>query len=130
MNERIEIPFHERGMAAIAHLSGLAGYILPLGGIIVPIIIWMVKSESPMIRAIAKQAILLNLAVFSLACAGFVLFFTILLIPAVIVGWVVIGLAAIALPIIGAVRASEGTFYRYPVVGSTPDMPLTTPAAS
>ena len=29
----------ERGLSAFTHLSGLAGYIIPLGGVIVPIII-------------------------------------------------------------------------------------------
>ncbi len=50
----------ERGLAACTHLSGLAGYIIPLGGVIVPIIIWMVKSESAVIAGIAKQALLLT----------------------------------------------------------------------
>ncbi|MEI6246521.1 MAG: DUF4870 domain-containing protein [Acidobacteriota bacterium] len=121
MNERIEIPFSERGLASITHLSGLAGYIFPLGGIVVPIFIYLTKSDSPVIRAIARQAILLNLTVFALACAGVALFFTILLIPAVIVGWVVLGFAALGLPIIGAIKAADGTYYRYPVVGATPD---------
>jgi uncharacterized Tic20 family protein len=33
------IPPEERTMAALTHLSGLSGYIIPLGGAIVPIII-------------------------------------------------------------------------------------------
>ncbi len=124
VDERIEIPFEERGLATLAHLSGLAGYIFPLGGIVVPIIIYLVKSESPTIRAIARQAILLNLTAFALICAGIVFFFTVLLIPAVILGWMVLAIAAVALPVIGAIRASEGRFYRYPVVGSNPERPL------
>ena len=99
-------------------------YIFPLGGIVVPIIIYLVKSESPTIRAIARQAILLNLTAFALICAGIVFFFTVLLIPAVILGWMVLAIAAVALPVIGAIRASEGRFYRYPVVGSNPERPL------
>lgn len=130
MNDRIEIPFSERGLASITHLSGLAGYIFPLGGIVVPIFIYLTKSDSPVIRAIARQAILLNLTVFALACAGVVLFFTILLIPAVIVGWVVLGLAALGLPIVGAIKAADGNYFRYPVVGTTPDVPTVTSAAS
>lgn len=117
----IAIAPEDRTLAALTHLSGLSGYILPLGGILVPIVIWATRKDSPIIASIAKQAILLNLIVFLLACAGVVLFFTVILIPAVIIGWVVIGLAAVALPIIGAIRASEGTYYRYPVVGITPD---------
>jgi uncharacterized protein len=116
----ITITPEERGLATLTHLSGLAGYIVPFGGVLVPIIIWMVKSDSPVIRSIAKQAILLNLVVFALFCTGLLLFLTILLIPFVIVGWVILGLAAIALPIVGAIRAADGNYYRYPVVGSEP----------
>jgi uncharacterized membrane protein len=31
-----------------------------------------------------------------------------------------VGLAALALPIVGAVKASRGEYYRYPVVGRLP----------
>ena len=129
MNEpHIAIAPEDRTLAALTHLSGLSGYIVPLGGILVPVLIWMTKKDSPIISSIAKQAILLNLVVFLLACTGVVLFFTVILIPAVVLGWVVLGLAAVALPIIGALRANEGRYYRYPVVGVTPDnVPATTP---
>ena len=110
----------ERGLAALTHLSGLAGYIIPLGGIIVPIIIWIVKKESAVIASIAKQAVILNVSVFVLVCAVSVLWLTIILIPIVILAYIVLGLVALGLPIIGAVKASDGTYYRYPVVGVDP----------
>jgi uncharacterized Tic20 family protein len=34
--------------------------------------------------------------------------------------WCALGPAAIALPIIGAVKANGGLYYKYPVVGATP----------
>ena len=116
----IAIQPEDRTLASLTHLSGLSGYVIPLGGILVPIIIWMTKKDAPVIVAIAKQAILLNLIVFVLVIVGFVLFLTIILIPAVILGWCVLGIAAIALPIVGAIKANQGVFYRYPVVGSNP----------
>ena len=110
----------DRGLAALTHLSGLAGYIIPLGGVIVPIIIWMVKSESAEITGIAKQALLLNVIVFVLVVATAVLWLTIILIPVVILFWVALGLVALALPIVGAIKANQGDYYRYPVVGLPP----------
>jgi len=122
MNEPdIAIAPEDRTLAALTHLSGLSGYIVPFGGILVPILIWATKKDTPVIASIAKQAILLNLIVFLLVCAGVVLFFTVILIPAVILAWVALGIAAIALPIIGAIRANDGRYYKYPVVGVTPD---------
>ena len=110
----------ERGMAAITHLSGLAGYIIPFGGAIVPIVIWIVKKDSAVISTIAKQALLLNAMVYVLIGASALLFLTIILIPLVILFWVVLGVTALVLPIVGAIKASDGTYYRYPVVGLTP----------
>jgi uncharacterized Tic20 family protein len=109
----------DRTLAALTHLSGLSGYIIPLGGVIVPIIIWAVRKDSPVISTVAKQAIWLNVAVFLLFFVGLALFVTVILIPLVVAFWGVLGIAAIALPIVGAIKANQGTYYRYPVVGLT-----------
>ena len=116
----IAIAPEDRGLASMTHLSGLAGYIIPLGGVLVPIIIWLVKKDSPIISGIARQAILLNVVAFCLIIACVVAMFTVILIPFSILALVVIGLAAVALPIVGAVKANGGVYYRYPVVGSNP----------
>lgn len=110
----------ERTLAALTHLPGLAGYVIPLGGVLVPIIIWAVKSDSKVISSIAKQALILNIVVFVLIAGTFLLWLTILLIPLAIALWILLALAAIALPIVGAIKALDGVFYRYPVVGVNP----------
>ena len=116
----VAIAPEERALATLTHLSGLAGYVIPFGGVLVPIIIWMTKKDSPVISCIARQAILLNLIVFLVFCTSWILMLTVILIPVVIAGWVVLGLAAVALPIIGAIKAADGNYYRYPVVGVEP----------
>jgi uncharacterized Tic20 family protein len=110
----------DRTLAMLTHLSGLAGYLVPLGGIVVPIVIWFTKSDNKTIAAIAKQAILLNIVAFIMILALVALMLTVILIPVSIVGFFVVGLAAIILPIVGAVKASDGEFYVYPVVGTQP----------
>jgi len=110
----------DRGLATMTHLSGLSGYIIPFGGVIVPIIIWIVKKDHPVISAIARQAILLNVVVFAALVVSFLLWLTIILIPLMIALAVVLALVALAIPIVGAVKASSGIYYRYPVVGSNP----------
>jgi len=120
----IAIAPEERGMAAITHLSGLAGYVIPFGGVLVPIIIWMMKKDSPVISTIAKQAILLNVIAFLCIGVLIALALTIILIPVAIIGGVVLFFAAIVLPIVGAIKASDGTYYRYPVIGLIPQQTL------
>ena len=117
----VDIVPEDRTLAMLTHLSGLAGYILPFGGILVPIVIWVTKKDNRVISAIAKQAIILNVAVFICALALGALALTIVLIPVSILGWIALGLIAIILPIVGAVKASDGTYYSYPVIGSRID---------
>jgi len=116
----IAIAPEERALAALTHLSGLSGYVIPLGGVLVPIIIWVVKSDSKVVSSIAKQALLLNVIVFALIACTVLLWLTVVLIPLVVLFWVLLGLAAIALPIVGAIKAWDGVYYSYPVVGITP----------
>ena len=120
MNDTRTIDPADRGLAALTHLSGLAGYIIPFGGAVVPVIIWIVKKDSPVISTIAKQALLLNVMVFAMAGAAALLLLTIILIPVTFLLWIGLMIAGVALPIIGAIKASDGTYYKYPVIGLTP----------
>lgn len=114
------IAAEDRSLAVMTHLAGLAGYIIPLGGVIVPIVIWVVKSDNRTISAIAKQAVFLNVAIFILALLLVLPALTLILLPISIIGWIALALTALALPIVGAVKASDGVFYSYPVVGTHP----------
>jgi uncharacterized Tic20 family protein len=121
MNQsQLTIPPEDRTLAALTHLSGLAGYLIPFGGVLVPIIIWIVKKDAPIIASIAKQAVLLNVIVFVLVAATAVLWITIVLIPLVLLFWFALAVVALALPIVGAIKASQGDYYRYPVIGISP----------
>jgi uncharacterized Tic20 family protein len=110
----------ERTLAALTHLSGLAGYLIPFGGVLVPIIIWIVKKDSPIVSSIAKQAVFLNVVVFVLIGVTALLWITIILIPLVVLFWIALGIVAIVLPIVGAIKSWDGMYYRYPVVGIGP----------
>ena len=107
----------ERGLAVLAHLSGLAGYVVPFGGVLVPIVMWIVNSDSPTIVSLSKQALLLNIMVFLGFGVLLVLFLTVILIPLVILGWVLLGIVAVVLPTVGALKAYHGSYYKYPLVG-------------
>ena len=72
------------------------------------------------ISTIAKQALLLNILIWVMAGVLALLALTVILIPFVILGGLALFLIAIALPVVGAVKASDGTYYRYPLVGLLP----------
>ncbi|MBK7861313.1 MAG: DUF4870 domain-containing protein [Archangiaceae bacterium] len=106
----------DKNLAALAHLSGLAGYVVPLGGALVPIIIMMTASSKTVV-SIARQALLLNVAAYLGALLVFGAYFTLLLIPCAALFGLLLAAAVVVLPIVGAVKALDGRYYRYPVIG-------------
>ena len=116
----VAIAPEQRTAAALTHLSGLAGYLVPLCGVLVPLIIWLIKSDSPVISSIAKQAVFLNIVAWLLAGGAALRLLTIIFIPFVFVFWFVLGVVALVLPIVGAVKASEGVYFKYPLIGVAP----------
>ena len=114
------IPMEDRTWAALAHLSGLAGYLIPLGGVVVPIVFMITRKDDPVIHAIAKQALMLNILCFILGLLVVLLYITVVLLPLGILLSVLVGLMALGLPIVGAVKASQGEYFEYPLVGRYP----------
>ena len=117
------MPSHEeRQWALFAHLSALLGYLVTghffgIGCFLGPLVIWLVKKDSmPFVADQAKEALNFNITVFIIGCVlvlfSIVTFGIGLLLAwplgiALFVGWVV-------LTIIAAIKANEGTAYRYP----------------
>jgi len=107
----------EKNLAMFCHLSAIVGGVifswlgLPVGNILGPLIIWLMKKDTmPKVNEHGKEALNFQITVSAiiLACmALFFLFLPLLLIP-------VVGIAALILTIIATIKASNGEFYRYP----------------
>jgi uncharacterized protein len=97
--------------AMFAHLSALAGFIIPFGNILGPLIIWLTKGkEIEFVGTEAKEALNFQITVFFIAIVGWVLVF-------VLIGFLVLALLALAdviLVVLAAISASKGEPYRYP----------------
>ena len=103
---------NERTWGMLAHLSALAGLVMPLVGIVLgPLLVWLTRrDESEFVAAHAKEALNFNISVLlgALACMLLMLVFIgFLLGTALFVAWLVMMLVA-------AIKASEGQTYRYP----------------
>ena len=103
---------NERTWGMLAHLSALAGLVMPLVGIVLgPLLVWLTRrDESEFVAAHAKEALNFNISVLlgALACMLLMLVFVgFLLGTALVVAWLVMMLIA-------AIKASEGQSYRYP----------------
>jgi uncharacterized Tic20 family protein len=109
-----------RAWEVLCHLSAIAGLLgFPLGNILGPLIIWLVKKDaSPGVDAHGKESLNFHISwtiyAFVVAAVAAVLTFVLIGIfiwPLLAIGWV----AMIVLVIIGSVKASNGELYRYPL---------------
>ncbi len=100
----------DRNLGMLAHASAASAFIgLPVIG---PLVMWLVyKEKSEFVGANALEALNFNIsfAIWSIV-AGLTVFVLIgfLLLPIVTIAWIVFA-------IIGAIKASEGEVYRYPL---------------
>ncbi len=102
----------------LCHLSALAGFIIPFGNILGPLIIWQIKkNEFPSVEEDGKASLNFQITVMialfvgiiasvplSFVCIGF------LFIPVM----VVIGLCGLIFAVIAGIKANNGEPYRYP----------------
>jgi uncharacterized Tic20 family protein len=101
-----------RQWAMILHLSLLAGYVIPLAGLVAPIIIWQLKrDEMPGLDAHGR--VVANWIVSSIIYLGIslVLIFVVIGIPLIML----LGVVGVVFPIIGGIKANDGILWKYPM---------------
>lgn len=102
----------EKNWAVVLHLSQLAGYAVPVAGFAAPVAIWLLKKEDmPSLDQHGRNVLnwiiteLIYGVVALILCLvgiGFLLLF-------------VLGIVGVVFPIIGAIKASDGVTWKYPL---------------
>lgn len=101
-----------RRWAAATHIAAVAGYIIPFGNIIGPLLVWQLKKvDGQLIDDQGKESVnfqitvtlaMLVSALLTLILIGFLLIF-------------IVGLGALIFIVIAAIKANDGEAYRYPL---------------
>ena len=106
INQRNQAMRRDNQLLVITHLTQLLTYITGFGGLIVPLVIWLTSKDSVIgMNEHGKSIINFQLSI---------LLYTILAIPAIlllglgILVLIFVGIVAFILPIVNAVRASNG----------------------
>ena len=101
-----------RRWALFLHLSQFSGYLIPLAGLIVPIVIWQLKKvELPGIDMHGKIVVNWIISEIIYAAIGVILTFVIIGIPLLIA----LGIIGIIFPIVGGIKANHGEVWKYPL---------------
>ena len=100
-----------RNWAMITHLMALSGYVIPLGNVIGPLIIWAIKKdEYAFVDEQGKEAINFQLTMLIAFVISCILIFLLIGIPLLIA----LGIYDLVMIIIAAIKANDGVAYRYP----------------
>jgi uncharacterized protein len=101
-----------RNTAVAAHLSTLAGLVVPFGSVVGPLAVWLTRrDQDPFIDDTGREALNfgISIAIYGLvALAAALMLVGIPLLIAGVIAWVVLACLA-------AVKASQGQAYRYPL---------------
>lgn len=101
-----------RQWAMILHLSQFAGYVIPIAGLIAPIIIWQTKkTELPGIDEHGKVILNWILSAIIYGFISFLLMFVLIGIPL----FFVLAALLIIFPVVGGIKANNGELWRYPL---------------
>lgn len=102
----------EKTMAMLCHLAALAGFIVPFGSIIGPLIVWLVKKdEMEVVDRHGRASLNFQLTMLIAFIVCFLLIF-------VAIGVVLLPLVAIfsfVMVIIASIKAYEGKEFKYPL---------------
>ncbi len=102
----------ENSWAILIHITQFCGYALPLLGWVVPLVLWLMKrDESEQIDAHGKIVMnwILSVLIYGIVCG----LFSIILIGIPLA--IALGIVGVVFPIIGAVKASDGELWPYPM---------------
>lgn len=102
----------EKSFLMLLHLSQLAGFIIPFGGIIMPVVMWATtKDQSRDIDAHGR--VILNWVISSIIYAIICVILMFLFIGFILI--VILGIVAVVFAVIGAIKADKGELWPYPL---------------
>ncbi len=101
----------ERLWATFCHLAAFAGYLIPLGNVLGPLILWLIKKEEyPLVKDQGREALNFQITVTLAALVTIPLMYICIGIPMLIA----VGVVDVVFIILATLQANKGVAYRYP----------------
>ncbi len=102
----------ERSWEVLCHLAPLVGYLMVFGGVLGPLIVWLVKkAEYPSVDAHGREVLNFQISWLIYGLLSVPLCFIVIGIPIALLLYV----SGFILSIVGGLKASNGEMYRYPL---------------
>ncbi len=102
----------ERTWGMLCHLSAFAFFFFPMGHIVGPLVVWLIKKdEMPFVNEQGKESLNFQISITIYSLVAAILIIVLLGIPLLIS----IGLFGFIMVILASVKANEGISYLYPL---------------
>jgi len=105
-------PKQEKTMAMLCHLSALAGFFIPFGNVVGPLIVWLIKKdESALVDENGKKALnfQISITIYAIVAAALIAVgIGLILLPA-------IGIFSLVMIILNSIKANKGEPTEYPL---------------
>ena len=107
-----DIEQQTRQWGMLLHLSLLAGFLLPIAGLIVPVVIWVLKKdELPGVDVHGKNALNWIISAIIYGVASGILIIVAIGVPLLLI----LAVLSIVFPIIASLKAKNGEYWKYPM---------------
>lgn len=102
----------ERMWGMLCHLSTFAGYLVPFGNILGPLVIWLIKKdEYAFVDDQGKEALNFQISITIYGLVSGILILALIGIPLLIA----VVIFSVVMTVIAAMKANGGEYYRYPL---------------
>lgn len=102
----------EKLWGMLCHLTAFAGYLIPFGNIIGPLIMWLLKKDqSDYVNRQGKSSLNFEISLTIYVFVSILLIFIVIGIP-ILIALVIFQIVAV---IIASIRAFDGQFFKYPM---------------
>jgi uncharacterized Tic20 family protein len=102
----------ERMWGMLCHLSTFAGYLVPFGNILGPLVVWLVKKdEYAFVEDQGKEALNFQISITIYSLVSGILILALIGIPLLIA----VIIFSVVMTVIAAIKANGGEYYRYPL---------------
>jgi len=109
--EPVQADKEQRTWAMLCHLSALAGFIVPMGSVIGPLIVWLIKKEDmPLVAEHGRKS--LNFQITMLI--AYIICFILMIVAIGAILLPIVAIFSFIMVVIGAIKTNDGKPFSYP----------------
>ncbi|WP_394193213.1 DUF4870 domain-containing protein [Pseudoalteromonas atlantica] len=109
--EPVQADKEQRTWAMLCHLSALAGFIIPMGSVIGPLIVWLIKKEDmPLVAEHGRKS--LNFQITMLI--AYIICFILMIVAIGAILLPIVAIFSFIMVVIGAIKTNDGKPFSYP----------------